>query len=120
PAHKADHIDTAAGRPVAPAVSPGWDDVHLLHHSLPEIDLDDIDLSVDFLGRRLRAPIMVASMTGGHERAEEINRRLARVAAQYGLAMGVGSQRAAIRRPELLGTYTVARETAPDLFLIAN
>ena len=117
---KADHIDITTQRSVAPSLSPGWDDVHLVHHSLPEIDLDEVDLRVRFLGHDLRAPLLIASMTGGHPRAEEINRRLAGAAQEFGLAMGVGSQRAAIRRPELLPTYRVARDTAPDIFLIAN
>jgi isopentenyl-diphosphate delta-isomerase len=120
PARKADHIDIAAGQPVTASISPGWDDVHLLHHTLPEIDLVDVDLHTEFFGRTLSAPLVIASMTGGHERAEEINRRLALVAAEFGLAMGVGSQRAAVRHPDLLRTYTVARDAAPDIFLIAN
>ena len=120
PARKADHIDIAAGQQVSASISPGWDDVHLVHQSLPEIDLDEVDLRTHFFGRELQAPLVIASMTGGHARAEEINRRLALAANEFGLAMGVGSQRAAIRRPDLLGTYTVARESAPDAFLIAN
>ena len=78
----------------------------------------DVDLGATLFGHSLRAPLVIASMTGGHPRAEEINRRLAQAAEHFGLAMGVGSQRAAIRRPELLSTYTVARETAPGAFLI--
>jgi len=120
PARKADHIDVAANRPVAASISPGWDDVTLLHQSLPEINLSDVDLGVDLFGRHLQAPIVIASMTGGHPRAEEINRTLARAAQEFGLAMGVGSQRAGIRRPELIPTYAVARAAAPDAFLIAN
>lgn len=119
-ARKADHIDITTQRGVTPSVSPGWDDIHLMHRSLPEVDLDAVDLSVRVFGRAFRAPLVIASMTGGHARAEELNRRLARAAHEFGLAIGVGSQRAAIRRPELLSTYRVAREAAPDAFLIAN
>lgn len=120
PARKADHIDIAAERPVTASISPGWDDVHLIHRSLPEIDLAEVDLGVRLFSRQLQAPLVIASMTGGHPRAEEINRRLAEAAQEFGLAMGVGSQRAAIRRPDLLSTYTVARDVAPDAFIIAN
>lgn len=120
PTRKADHIDITTRRPVTPELTPGWEDVYLVHRALPEIDLDEVDLRVEFLGHPLRAPVVIASMTGGHPRAEAINRLLARAAQEFGLAMGVGSQRAAIRRPDLLGTYLVARETAPDVFLIAN
>jgi isopentenyl-diphosphate delta-isomerase len=120
PARKADHIDITTGRAVTPTTSPGWDDVHLLHAALPEVDLEEVDLGVEFLGHRLKAPLVIASMTGGHPRAEAINGVLARAAQEFGIAMGVGSQRAAIRRPDLLSTYLVAREAAPDAFLIAN
>jgi isopentenyl-diphosphate Delta-isomerase len=120
PARKADHIDITTSRAVTPDVSPGWDDVQLVHCALPEIDLEDVDLGVDFLGHHLRAPLMIASMTGGHPRAEAINGLLAQAAQEFGLAMGVGSQRAAIRRPDLLSTYVVARDAAPEAFLIAN
>ena len=99
---------------------PGWGDVHLVHAALPVADLDHIDLSVEFLGRRLRAPLAIASMTGGHRAATEVNRRLAAAAQRHGLAMGVGSQRAALREPRLAASYSVAREAAPDAFLIGN
>jgi isopentenyl-diphosphate Delta-isomerase len=59
-------------------------------------------------------------MTGGHPDAREINRRLAAAAQRHGLAMGVGSQRAALRRPELVPTYAVVRETAPNALLLGN
>jgi isopentenyl-diphosphate delta-isomerase len=117
---KADHIDITTQRPITASVSPGWDDVHLIHQALPEIDLADVNTGASLFGHLLGAPLIIASMTGGHPRAEEINRRLAGAAQRFGLAMGVGSQRAAIRRPELLSTYTVARDAAPDAFLIAN
>ncbi|MBM2809644.1 MAG: type 2 isopentenyl-diphosphate Delta-isomerase [Chloroflexi bacterium] len=119
-ARKADHIDITTQRVVTPQVSPGWDDIHLIHQSLPEIDLQDVKLGVRLFGSDLRAPLVIASMTGGHPRAGEINRRLAQAAQEFGIAMGVGSQRAAIRNPDLMPTYSVAREHGPDVFLIAN
>jgi isopentenyl-diphosphate delta-isomerase len=94
--------------------------VHLLHNALPEVDRDAIDLSVDFLGKRLSAPLVIAGMTGGHRMAHEVNAVLARAAERHGLAMGVGSQRAALRRPDLDYTYRVVREQAPSAFLIGN
>src|SRR5205807_7449763 len=100
--------------------SPGWDDVQLVHEALPEIDQPDIDLSVGFLGRQLKAPLVIAGMTGGHTTAHAVNAVLARAAERHGLAMGVGSQRAALRRSDLAYTYTVVREQAPTAFLIAN
>jgi isopentenyl-diphosphate delta-isomerase len=117
---KFEHIDIAVTGAVEHPNVAGWDDVQLVHDCLPEVDLDQIDLSVDFLGRRLRAPIVVASMTGGHPWATELNRRLAAATERLGIAMGVGSQRAALEHPELAETYGVARTTAPTAFLIAN
>jgi len=119
-ARKADHLRVSASGVVDALAGPGWADVHLLHTALPEIDQDAIDLSVDFLGRRLSAPLVIAGMTGGHRMAHEVNAVLARAAERHGLAMGVGSQRAALRRPELDYTYTVVREQAPTAFLIGN
>jgi isopentenyl-diphosphate delta-isomerase len=94
--------------------------VHLVHEALPDVDLEAIDLSADFLGRRLRAPLVIAGMTGGHRTAHAVNAVLARAAERHGLAMGVGSQRAALRRADLAYTYTVVRHEAPTALLIGN
>src|SRR5439155_3772159 len=67
----------------------------------------------------LKVPMLISSMTGGAPRAEEINRNLATAAQELGLAMGVGSQRAALQHPELASTYQV-RALAPDIPLFAN
>jgi isopentenyl-diphosphate delta-isomerase len=83
------------------------------------VNLRDIDTSLSLWGRALRLPLLISSMTGGAPRAEEINRNLALGAQELGLAMGVGSQRAAIERPELASTYQV-RKHAPDIPLFAN
>jgi isopentenyl-diphosphate delta-isomerase len=117
---KGEHLRVAATADVESRVRPGWHDVHLVHSALPATDLSEVDISVEFLGRRLRAPLVIAGMTGGHATAHEVNRRLARAAERHGLAMGVGSQRAALRRPELWHTYSVVREAAPGAFLIGN
>src|SRR3954453_24163373 len=111
-------ITTQQAGTVSPA--PGGADVQLLHACLPEIDKDDVDLTVELLGRRPRAPIVIAGMTGGHPQAAPINATLARAVEAFGLAMGVGSRRAAIRTPALAGTYAIAREQAPSAPLYAN
>ena len=117
---KAEHLELTAHGDVNTRTGAGWADVHLIHETLPVVDFDAVDLSTEFLGRRLRAPLLIAGMTGGHARAAEINACLARAAERHGLAMGVGSQRAALRRPSLASTYAVARDQAPSAFLIAN
>jgi isopentenyl-diphosphate delta-isomerase len=101
------------------AVRTGFDDYHFLHQALPEIDLDAIDLGTTFLGHRLRAPILIASMTGGVEQGAVINRNLAIAAQRLGLPMGLGSQRITVARPETLTSFQV-RDVAPDVPLFGN
>jgi isopentenyl-diphosphate delta-isomerase len=98
----------------------GWDDIHLIHQALPAGNLDAVDLRTEFLGYALKAPLVIASMTGGHAAAKKVNAVLAQAAGRHGLAMGLGSQRAALRDARLAGSYRVAREAAPAAFLIAN
>lgn len=117
---KAEHVSVALGHDVAAPQAASWADVRLVHRALPEVDLDAIDTSVEFLGRRLKLPVFVSSLTGGHPDVAAINERLAMIAEEYGLAMGVGSQRAAVVNPALAATYSIVRERAPTAFLIAN
>ncbi len=117
---KAEHVAVALAHDVAAPQAASWGDVHLVHQALPEVDLEEIDTGVTFLGRRLRYPFVISSLTGGHPDVAAINARLAALAEEYGLAMGVGSQRAAIVAPELAATYAVVRERAPSAFLFAN
>lgn len=117
---KIEHVTVALSHDLAAPQAASWADVRLIHQALPEVDLDAIDLGTDFLGRRLGAPIFISSLTGGHADVAAINARLARAAERFGLAMGVGSQRAAVIDPSLAPTYAVAREQAPSAFLIAN
>ena len=117
---KLEHINVALGQEIAVPQRANWHDIHFVHQALPEVDLDQIDTSVTFLHRTLRYPIFISSLTGGHPDVTVINRNLARAAETYGLALGVGSQRAAIVDPELASSYSVTREHAPNAFLIAN
>src|ERR1700726_3107433 len=117
---KIEHVSIALGQDVSAQQRANWNDIRLVHQALPEVDLDAIDTSVDFLGHTLRYPIFISSLTGGHPDVLTINRNLARAAQRYGLALGVGSQRAAIVNPDLAESYAITREYAPDAFLIAN
>ncbi len=100
-------------------ISTGFEHYRFVHQALPEINAADIDLGVTLLGKRLRAPIIVSSMTGGTEEAGVVNHNLAAAAQQLGMAMGVGSQRAGLEMPAVAGTYQV-RDVAPDILLFAN
>jgi len=90
-----------------------------VHNALPELDIDEIDLSTVFLGKRLKAPILISSMTGGFDLARKVNRNLAAAAQALGLAMGVGSQRVAIEEPSAAASFQV-RDVAPDILLFGN
>src|ERR1700726_3897059 len=117
---KIEHVSIALGQDVSAQQRANWNDIQFVHQALPEVDLDEIDTSVTFLGHTLRYPIFISSLTGGHPDVTTINRNLAQAAEHYGLALGVGSQRAGIVNPEVVGSYAVTRESAPDAFLIAN
>ncbi len=97
----------------------GLEHYHFLHQALPEIDLADIDTSVSFLSKTLKAPLLISSMTGGTEQARQINLTLAEAAEQCGIAMGLGSQRAALENPDLAASFQV-RAVAPTAMLLAN
>src|SRR5205085_6037109 len=117
---KIEHVSVALEHDISVAQLANWNDIQFVHQALPEVDLDEIDTSVTFLGHTLRYPIFISSLTGGHPDVTSINRNLARAAEQYGLALGVGSQRAAIVNPEVASSYAVTRQYAPNAFLIAN
>lgn len=97
----------------------GLDKYRFDHACLPELNLKEIDLSTKFLGKTLKAPLLISSMTGGTERAKTINSRLAIAAQKHGLAMGVGSQRIAVENPQVAHTFAM-RSLAPDAMLLAN
>lgn len=101
-------------------VGPGFNDVMLVHRALPEMDMDDIDLSVDFLGKKMNAPFMIASITGGHPETTAVNAALAEAAEELGIGIGVGSQRAAIEDPSQEESFRVVRDKAPNAFVYGN
>ncbi len=117
---KYDHIRLTIERNVESRETTLLEYVRIVHNPLPEVNISDITLETDFCGRRLRAPLMITGMTGGFEEAYRINAELARIAEKYGLAMGVGSQRAGLEKPSLARTYSVVRREAPNAFIIAN
>ena len=97
----------------------GLDHYRFVHNALPELDIDELDLSTSFLGKRLNAPILISSMTGGFDLARKVNRNLAAAAERLGIAMGVGSQRVAIEEPSAASSFQV-RDVAPNILLLGN
>jgi len=117
---KVDHLDLATSGDVAfKSTTTLFECVRLVHDAVPELAVDEIDLSTMILGKRLRAPILIAGMTGGAGRAERINRELAAIAEQRGYAFGLGSQRAMMKRPETRASYEV-RHVMPNALLLGN
>jgi len=113
---KAEHLDLVARPEVEPEeTDPLFSCVRLVHRALPELNLSDIALGAELCGGRLRAPFMITGMTGGTERAGQINRDLARVAEEEGIAFGVGSMRILLDRPDLLPTFDVRPARPPRL-----
>lgn len=98
----------------------GFEDVELIHKALPEINKNTIDLSTEKFGKKLDSPFFITAITGGHPYSKSINKKLAIAAEDKNIALGVGSQRAAIEHPELSDTYTVVRDNAPNCLLIGN
>ena len=117
---KLDHIKVTVDKNVESKTSTLLEGIFVPHNSLPEVNLDEIDLSIDFLGKRINAPIIITGMTGGHPDTAKINEYLALEAEKYGIALGVGSQRAAIEHKDLEWTFHVARKHAPSIPLVAN
>ena len=116
---KADHIKINLEQDVRSALTTGLENYRFIHEALPELDLNRIDTTLNLFGKKLNSPTLISSMTGGTAEAETINLRLAEAAQECGVAMGVGSQRAAIEHPEQAKTFQV-RRAAPDILLFAN
>ncbi|MBF6613244.1 MAG: type 2 isopentenyl-diphosphate Delta-isomerase [Chloroflexi bacterium] len=117
---KGDHIRICLEEDVSGReITAGFECYSFVHQALPEIKLQDVDTSTELWGRKMKVPLLISSMTGGAPQAQEINRNLAVAAQEVGLAIGVGSQRAALRHPELAPTYQV-RPFAPDIPIFAN
>jgi len=117
---KSDHIRISLQEDVNfKHVSTGFERYRFIHCALPDFNLEDVDTQATLLSKRLAAPLLISSMTGGTPEASTINRRLAEAAQAAGIGMGLGSQRAAIEDPALADTYRV-RHVAPDIMLLAN
>jgi len=116
---KLDHIRICLEKPVEAEARP-FEDLVMIHRALPEIDEKEIDTGCSFLGKRLKTPLLISAMTGGHPDVKEINVRLAEAAQEAGVALGVGSQRAALEEISLEDTFSAVRDAAPDIPIVGN
>ena len=117
---KLEHLHVNLEKDVSfPQVTTGLEQYRFAHNALPGLALDEVDLTTTFLGKRLRLPLLISSMTGGTAEAQRINLHLAEGAQAAGIAMGLGSLRATLAAPHLIDTFRV-RHLAPDILLFAN
>lgn len=116
---KLDHLKYALDIPDETTPT-GFSDIFLVHRSAPELNLSDVDSGCSFLGKKLKAPLMINAITGGHPETAWINKELSQAAGKAGIGMAVGSQRAALDDPSVAETFCVAREANPDGLLLAN
>jgi isopentenyl-diphosphate delta-isomerase len=116
---KDDHVKINLEKDVRSSLTNGLENFRFIHEALPDLDLDQVDTGITLFQKRLNAPILVSSMTGGTQDAGVFNLRLAEAAQACGFAMGVGSQRAALEHPEFAASFQV-RKVAPDILLFSN
>ncbi|MDV0447667.1 Isopentenyl-diphosphate delta-isomerase [Methanosarcinaceae archaeon Ag5] len=118
---KMEHLELCAHSHVeSRKVSAGFEDVMLIHRALPEISMDDIDMSIDFFDKTLSFPFLIASITGGHPETTAVNAAMAEAAEKIGVGIGVGSQRAAIDDKSQVSSFKIVREKAPTAFVYSN
>lgn len=118
---KKEHVDICVDENVTfRRKSTGLERYELEHNALPDLDYNDVDTGIEFLGIRCSMPLLVSSMTGGYNEAELINRQLGEVCEELRIPMGVGSQRQAIADSEHLESFRAARRAAPSIPIFGN
>ena len=118
---KQDHIDICCNytKDIEMDTSTGFEDIQFVHNALPDINFEAIDLSSTFLKHKFKLPIFISSMTGG-TMSSKINERLAKLAAKFGIGIGVGSQRAALEDSKYIDSFSIIRKHAPSAFVASN
>lgn len=118
---KHSHVEICLNDPVSfSGKTSGLAEVELEHNAVPEINFSDIDLSTTFLGRKISCPLMISSMTGGYAKAAELNRTIAETAEKLNIPLGVGSMRQALENDDFRNTFSIVREVAPSIPVLAN
>jgi isopentenyl-diphosphate delta-isomerase len=118
---KAEHIRIALEKPVGfRKKTTGFEDYDFIHCALPEMDYDEVDTQIEFLGKTLSFPLMISAVTGGFKGALLINRSLAEACKTTGIALGIGSQRQCFENSDHLESFRIVRKTAPESVILAN
>jgi len=118
---KSEHIKIALGKPVAfRKKTTGFENYDFIHCALPELDYDEVDTKIEFLGKTLSFPFMISAVTGGFKGALSINQSLAEACKATGIALGIGSQRQSFENSDHLESFRIVRKTAPELVILAN
>lgn len=98
-------------------------DLYFIPNALTPVALNDVDLSINFLGKKLKYPITVGSITGGHKKFTPVNEKIAEFAKHYQIAQGVGDQRSLLSEdvdPDALQSFKIIRDKNPDGLVFAN
>jgi isopentenyl-diphosphate delta-isomerase len=114
------HIRLSLNKDVNTDITTGFEDIHLVHRALPELDLEEVSTEVELFGKKLAAPLIISAITGGTKEAAQINEVLADVAENKRIGISVGSQRIAIEQLESIPTFSVVRKKAPSTVVIGN
>jgi isopentenyl-diphosphate delta-isomerase len=116
---KQEHIDICLAEDVEFRKSNGFEKFEFEHQALPELNLPDVDTSLEFFGKTFQYPFFIEAITGGSPGTERLNQNMASACEEMGIGMGTGSQRAMLDDPGLKYTYMV-RDVAPNIFLLGN
>ncbi|PTI73141.1 type 2 isopentenyl-diphosphate Delta-isomerase [Staphylococcus xylosus] len=115
---KNEHVEIAMAQ--KDATISDFDEIRFVHHSIPNIDVDDVDLTSNLTDFTLNQPLYINAMTGGSEWTKQINEKLAVIARETGIAMAVGSTHAALRNSKMASSFSVVRETNPEGIIFSN
>lgn len=118
---KKEHIQLCLTDDVAfKTKSNGFDKYDFIHYAITEVDISKISFQTKFLSHKINYPFLISCMTGGTSEAEKINERLARIAEELKIPIGVGSQRQALENKEFHNSYKIIRKTAKSVSVLGN
>lgn len=117
---KKEHVKLSVNEDVSYEKNTGFDQYDFLHNALPEVNVNEVDLSVSFLRRKFSFPLFISSMTGGYSEAGAVNTIIAEFCENENLPFGVGSQRVMLEDPSQEESFSVVRTHAPNAFIAAN